>query len=505
MDAPKISIIPKPLRIQAGSGRLTFDSATVVNASNGHPELGPEGYTLVIDDDGITFVTGTETGQFYAEQTLKQLLPPDALRSDAGDKAWPLPYVTITDAPRFRWRGAMLDVARHFLPKRDVLRFLDLMALHKLNVLHFHLTEDQGWRIEIKQYPKLTEVGGWRRETVGDGRPHGGFYTQDDIREIVAYATERHITVVPEIDIPGHSTAAIAAYPELGNQDVPSAEEPREVWTRFGIATSVLNVEDTTVEFYKTVMDEICDLFPGEFVCLGGDECPKDEWKASARAQARKAELGLATEEDLQAWFMNQLSEHVASKGRKLLGWDEILEGELFPGTVVSSWRGTDGAVEAARRGHDTLTSPYGWVYFDYRQSDEEGEPGAPWAAPTSLERAYSFEPIPEDMPEELADHVIGSEATLWSEYIPDARVHDYQAWPRLAAFSETVWSTPDRDFAEFQSRLEKHLERLDALGVEYRPLDGPHPWQKQPAPHWKADPNEAEAADGTESTESTE
>jgi hexosaminidase len=491
MDEPEISVIPKPLQIEPGSGRLMFDADTVVHFSDGHPELGPEGYRLRVDEDGITFLVGTEVGQFYAEQTLKQLMPPAALRTSGGDHAWPIPYVTITDAPRFRWRGAMLDVARHFLPKREVLRFLDLMALHKLNVLHFHLTEDQGWRIEIKQYPKLTEVGGWRRETLGDGRPHGGFYTQDDIREIVAYAAERHITIVPEIDIPGHSTAAIAAYPELGNQDVPSAREPREVWTRFGIATSVLNVEDSTVELYKTVMDEVCDLFPGEYVCLGGDECPKDEWKASARAQARKAELGLATEEDLQAWFMNQIGAHVAAKGRKLLGWDEILEGELFPGTVVSSWRGTDGAVEAARRGHDTLTSPYNWVYFDYRQSDGEGEPGAPWAAPTTLERAYSFEPVPADMPEELAGHVIGSEATLWSEYIPDARVHDYQAWPRLAAFSETVWSAPGRDYAEFLPRLEHHLKRLDALGVEYRPLDGPRPWQKQPAARWRGDGDE--------------
>lgn len=491
MIAPEISVIPKPLHIQPGSGSLVFDSSTVVNVSRGHTELGPEGYMLTVDDDGVTFLVGGDTGLFHAEQTLKQLLPPDALRTDAGDKAWPLPHVQITDAPRFRWRGAMLDVARHFLPKRDVLRFLDLMALHKLNVLHFHLTEDQGWRVEIKRYPKLTEVGGWRRETVGDGRPHGGFYTQADIREIVAYAAERHITIVPEIDIPGHSAAAIAAYPELGNQDVPSAEAPREVWTLFGIATTVLNVEDATVEFYKNVMDEICDLFPGEFVCLGGDECPKDEWKASARAQARKAELGLETEEDLQAWFMNEVSGHVSAKGRKLLGWDEILEGELFPGTVVSSWRGTDGAVEAARRGHDTLTSPTGWVYFDYRQSDAEGEPGAPWAPPTSLERAYSFEPVPQDMPAELAHHVIGSEATLWSEYIPDARIHDYQSWPRLAAFCETVWSAPGRDFAEFLPRLRKHLERLDALGVEYRPLDGPHPWQKQPAPRWRDDPHE--------------
>ena len=419
MDAPEIAIIPKPLHIAQGTGEFLFSSETPVTLLDGVPELGPEGYRLTVTGTGVVFEAGTPAAVCYAEQTLRQLLPPWALR-EAGDAGpWPIPQVQIIDTPRFRWRGVLLDVARHFLPKREVLRFLDLMVLHKLNVLHWHLTEDQGWRIEIKRYPKLTEVGAWRRETAGDGRPHGGFYTQDDIREIVAYAAERNITVVPEIDVPGHSAAAIAAYPELGNQDVPSAREPREVWTLFGIATTVLNIEDATVEFYKNVMDEVCDLFPGEYVCLGGDECPKDEWKASARAQQRKADLGLTTEEELQAWFLHQLGAHVAAKGRKLLGWDEILEGELFPGTIVSSWRGTEGAVEAARRGHDTLTSPYNWVYFDYRQSDDEGEPGAPWAAPTSLERAYSFEPVPEDMPEEHAGHVIGSEATLWSEYIP--------------------------------------------------------------------------------------
>ncbi|NUP51672.1 MAG: family 20 glycosylhydrolase [Catenulispora sp.] len=491
MDAPEISIIPKPLRIERGGGEFQFSSDTPVALRDGSPELGPEGYRLTVDDSGVTFEADSPAAVFYAEQTLRQLLPPVALRESGATGPFPLPHVQITDAPRFRWRGVLLDVARHFLPKREVLRFLDLMALHKLNVLHWHLTEDQGWRVEIKRYPKLTEVGSWRRETVGDGTPHGGFYTQDDIREIVAYAAARHITIVPEIDIPGHSTAAIAAYPELGNQDVPAADAPREVWTEFGIATTVLNVEDATVEFYKNVMDEVCDLFPGDYVCLGGDECPKDEWKASARAQQRKAELGLTTEEDLQAWFLHQVSAHVAAKGRKLLGWDEILEGELFPGTIVSSWRGTDGAVEAARRGHDTLTSPYNRVYFDYRQSDDEGEPGAPWAAPTSLEHAYGFEPVPADMPKEHAAHVIGSEATLWSEYMPSPRIVDYQAFPRLAAFCETVWSAPERDFAEFRGRLVRHLERLDALGVEYRPLDGPHPWQKQPAPRWRPAPDD--------------
>ena len=457
---------------------------------------GPEAYRITVDPASGVRITGAgPAGVFWGAQTFRQMLGPDAFRrAPLREQAWQVPSGHLSDAPRFGWRGFMLDVARHFMPKDGVLRYLDLMAAHKLNVLHLHLTDDQGWRLEIRRYPELTAKGAWRERTkVGlrestlwDERPHGGYYTQDDIREIVAYAAERHIMIVPEVDIPGHSTAAIAAYPELGNQDVPSAEQPREVWTVFGVATTILNAEDTTVEFYKNVMDEVCDLFPGPFVCLGGDEVPKDEWKASARAQARMAELGLRTEAELQAWFMHQLSQHIATKGRKLLGWDEILEGELFPGTLVAAWRGTEYALEAARRGHDTLTSPYNWVYFDYPQSEQEGEPGAPWAAPNTLERAYAFDPIPEEMPEELADHVLGSEATLWSEYMPSSRVHDYQAWPRVTAFSETVWSLPGRDFAEFRARLVKHLERLDALGVEYRPLDGPLPWQKQPAPHWQ-------------------
>jgi hexosaminidase len=491
MDSQQIAIVPRPDQVVAGAGELVLSPGFPVAASLTAPELGPEGYRLTVDADGVRVEAADEAGLFYGRETLKQLLPPDVYRkARISDEPYRVPFVQITDRPRFRWRGTLLDVARHFLPKADVLRFIDLVALHKLNILHLHLTEDQGWRLEIKRYPKLTEVGAWRKETVVgnphhpdaryDNRPHGGFYTQDDIREIVAYAAERHITVVPEVDVPGHSMAAIAAYPELGNQDVPSAEQPREVWTMWGVTEHVLNVEEATIEFYQNVLDEVCELFPSEYVCIGGDECPKPEWRASARAQERMAELGLADEDELQAWFLNRLGDHVAKKGRKLLGWDEILDGELSPGTVVASWRGTEGAVEAARRGHDTVNCPVGWVYLDFKQSEDPEEP-IPVSRHTPLEKVYAFEPVPDGMDAGLAHHVIGSQANIWTEYMDSPRTVDYMAFPRLCAFAETVWSSGDRDFAEFEGRLATHLKRLDAIGVEYRHAAGPLPWQKRP------------------------
>jgi hexosaminidase len=491
MDPQQTAIVPRPQQLVPGTGELVVSPGFPVTTSRTATDLGPEGYRLTVDAAGVRIDAADEAGLHYGRETLKQLLPPAAYRrAPIADEPWRVPFVQITDRPRFRWRGALLDVARHFLPKAEVLRFIDLMALHKLNVLHFHLTEDQGWRLEIKRYPKLTEIGAWRKETVVgnphapepryDGRPHGGYYTQDDIREIVAYAAARQITVVPEIDVPGHSMAAIAAYPELGNQDVPSAERPREVWTRWGVTEEVLNVEEATIEFYQNVLDEVCDLFPSEYVCIGGDECPKAEWQSSARAQQRMAELGLADEDELQAWFLNRLGDHLAKKGRKLLGWDEILDGELSPGTVVASWRGTEGAVEAARRGHDTVNCPVGWVYLDFKQSDDPEEP-IPVSVTTSLEKVYSFEPIPADLDPALAHHVIGAQANIWTEYMDSPRTIDYMAFPRLCAFAETVWSSGERDFAEFSERLATHLTRLDAIGVEYRHADGPLPWQKRP------------------------
>lgn len=479
MEPSRIALVPRPLHLTPGTGEAVLGPYTSVVRSVVE-ELGPEEYRLRVATAGVTLEAGGAAGLFYGDQTLRQLLPPASFRAVVpADAGWPVPEVEIHDRPRFGWRGVLLDVARHFLPKREVLRFLDLMALHKLNVLHFHLTEDQGWRLEIKRYPRLTEAGAWRTSSPDDPRPHGGFYTQDDIREIVAYAADRHITVIPEIDIPGHSTAAIAAYPELGNPDVPSAGAPRAVWTRWGISETVLNAEEATVEFYENVFDEVCELFPGEYVCIGGDECPKTEWRASARAAERAAELGLASVDELQTWFLHRVGDHLAAKGRKLLAWDEVLEGALSPGTVIASWRGMEGAVEAAGRGHDTVTCPHGSVYLDYRQSESPAEPGPrrPGRV-TTLEQTYAFEPVPADLDPDLAHHVLGSQAAIWSEYMPTPRMVDYMAFPRLSAFSEAVWSSGPREFAEFEGRLAVHLERLEALGVEYRRSTGPRPWE---------------------------
>ncbi|GAB3475762.1 beta-N-acetylhexosaminidase [Nocardiopsis coralliicola] len=446
--------------------------------------LGGEGYRLIVDGEGAVVIGHDAAGVFYGAQTLRQLLPPGAYRrAPAGGTAeWTLPHADITDRPRFGWRGCHLDVARHFMPKQDVLRFIDLLALHKLNVLHFHLSDDQGWRVQIRRYPRLTEVASWRHgsqvgagpDAADDGRPHGGFYTQDDIREIVAYAAARHITVVPEIDIPGHSQAAIAAYPELGEGD------PVEVGRTWGIIETVLNVSDTAVDFYKNVFDELIELFPSSYICVGGDECPKKQWQESPIAQARMDEQGLADADELQSWFIRQFDAHLAARGRRLLGWDEILQGGLAPGATVLSWRGTEGGIEAARAGHDVVMCPTRTSYLDYRQSDSPDEP-VPVGTVLTLEDVYQAEPVPPELADEGAEHVLGAQVNIWREHLDSTRTVDFAAFPRLSAFAEVAWSPAERDLSEFLPRLRRHLERLDAIGVEYRPLDGPLPWQKRP------------------------
>ncbi|WP_394941095.1 beta-N-acetylhexosaminidase [Psychromicrobium sp. YIM B11713] len=463
---------PLPER-DAGTIRLTVSE-----------ELGPEAFHLDITPERIELAGGDAAGVFYGCVALLQLLPAAVYRKSLVPEAdWSIAACLVEDAPRFGWRGAMLDTARHFQPKHDVLRFIDLMAMHRLNVLHFHLTEDQGWRIEILRYPRLTEVGAWRRETQlgagedapSDGRPHGGFYTQDDIREIVRYAQQRHITVVPEIESPGHVQAALAAYPELGvsGQQLP-------VFTRWGVNPNVLNVEDSTVEFFKNVLDEVIELFPSPFIGIGGDECPKEQWLADPHTRERMAELGVEDGEGLQAWFIGRLAEHVTARGRRIFGWDEILEGEVPKTALVASWRGMTGAVTAAKRGHDVISCPDDVVYLDYRQSELAEEP-IPVAIAVTVEDAYSFEPVPAELTAQEAQHVLGGQANIWTEYMDSPRTIDYFAFPRLSAIAEALWSPVERDFSEFEPRLADHLARLDAVGVEYRHAAGPLPWQQRP------------------------
>ncbi|MEV4438367.1 beta-N-acetylhexosaminidase [Streptomyces sp. NPDC049577] len=458
--------------------------------------LPAEAYRLTASPEGIRITGGTPAGVFWAAQTLRQLLGPEAFRRAPvrPGGGWSVPHVHIEDAPRFPWRGFLLDVARHFMPKDGVLRYVDLLAAHKLNVLHLHLTDDQGWRPQIERYPRLTGTGAWRARTkyghraspLWDERPHGGFYTQDDLREIVAYAAERHITVVPEIDIPGHSQAAIAAYPGLGNTDVVDTAS-LAVWDTWGVSPNVLAPTDTVLAFYENVLTELLDVFPSPFVHLGGDECPKDQWRASPTARARRAAEGLADEDALQGWFTAHFARRLAERGRRLVGWDEILEGggPLPPGTVVSSWRGHRGGVAAARVGHDVVMCPEQQVYLDHRQAPGPDEP-VPIGYVRTLEDVYRFEPVPPELTGEEAAHVLGAQANLWTEVTEDQQRVDYQAFPRLAAFAETVWSAlpapAGRDWAGFERRMaDAHYARLDALGVAYRPPAGPHPWQRRP------------------------
>ncbi|KAA2262447.1 beta-N-acetylhexosaminidase [Solihabitans fulvus] len=468
-----------PLRPAGAESTIRF--ATVATVTE------PEGYRLRVDADGVLVEAADPAGAFYAAQTIRQLLGAPAFRTGAVHSGpWRLPFGEIVDHPRFGWRGGLLDVARHFMPKADVLRFVDLLAAHKLNVLHLHLTDDQGWRFEVRRYPKLTEVGAWRTESraghrtegVFDGRPHGGYYTQDDLREIVAYAAERHVTVVPEIDLPGHMQAAIAAYPALGNT---SAQLP--VWTDWGINENVLNVADGTLEFLRHVFDELLEVFPGTVIGLGGDEVPTTQWRDNAVAARRMAELGATDPAELHGWIIRQIAEHLAAQGRTAYGWDEILDvGPLPAGAVVASWRGEEAGVAAVRAGHDVVMCPEKHVYLDYRQSELADEP-IPVGRLLTVEDVYRYEPIPDGVTGAEPGRVLGAQANVWTEFLDSPRRVDYAAFPRLSAFAEVVWSRPeDRKPEEFLRRLAAdHLPRLDALGVEYRPLAGPRPWQTRP------------------------
>jgi hexosaminidase len=516
------SIVPAPRSVFESSGRLTFSGIPEFRAETGaeaaaellraalepawkvararetrvvvhlavDDTLAAESYRLSSNSRDVRIVGGDSAGVFYGTQAFRQLLPAASLRrapADASTPPWSVPIIEIEDAPAHRWRGLMLDTVRHFVPVRDVLRLIDLLALHRMNVLHLHLTDDQGWRVQIRRYPRLTEIGGWRTGSqVGpgddagvDGQPHGGFYTRDDIREIVSYAAARHITVVPEIEMPGHARAAIAAHPELG-----VTGEPVSVWDRWGISDDVFNVEESTIRFLENVLDEVMELFPSEFIGLGGDECPKVQWHDDPRTQALMAERNLADEEQLQAWFVGRLEQHLRRHGRRAFGWDEILEGDAVEcfgsGTTVASWRGEIGAVTAARRGFDVVACPADRVYLDYRQSDRDDEP-IPWGMPIGWREVYAFEPVPAELTPEEALHVLGGQGNLWTEHLDSAARLDYMLFPRLGALAEALWTGPGRSIADFERRLPDWLERLRALGVDYRPEQGPLPWQQRP------------------------
>ena len=468
-------------RLRASTGLelpvVSREAADIVISSDA--SLPPEGYRLTVRPDAVRIQAADAAALFYAFQSTRQLLPPEVEREGIRpDVDWSLPAVEVLDYPRFSYRGLMLDVSRHFFEVRFVKRFIDLMARYKFNRFHWHLTDDQGWRIAIDAYPRLTEVGAWRRETavgnnrdpyVGDGVPHGGFYTQDQIREVLDYAAERFVTVIPEIEMPGHSTAALAAYPEFGCRP-----GPYEVPTSWGIKKDIYSPSAATFGFLEDVLTEVMQLFPSEYIHIGADEVPKDQWKASSLAQDVIAREGLADEDELQSWFIRRMESFLNANGRRLIGWDEILEGGLAPNATVMSWRDMRGGVEAARQGHDVIMTPKDYVYLDYYQGDPATEPLAGRVGYTiPLDTVYGFEPIPDELTEREARHVLGAQGNVWTEFIGSPEHVEYMTYPRALALSEVVWSPKARRSIDgFYRRLNANIEHLDALGVKYRPLD---------------------------------
>lgn len=434
----------------------------------------PEAYKLTITPKLITITAGKANGAFYGFQTLRQLLPPQVEeKSVVAGLEWSAPCVNIDDAPRYGYRGMHLDVGRHFFPADFVKRYIDLMALHKMNRFHWHLTEDQGWRIEIKKYPKLQEIAAWRKETIighnrdqpqrFDGQRYGGFYTQEEIKDVVKYAKDRFIEIVPEIEMPGHAQAALAAYPELG-----CTPGPFEVATKWGVFKDVFCPNEQTFQFLEDVLTEVMPLFPYEYIHIGGDECPKDRWKESAFCQELIKKEGLKDEHELQSYFIKRMEKFITSKGKKLIGWDEILEGGLAPEATVMSWRGTAGGIEAARQRHDVIMTPTTYCYLDYYQSKDPKEPLA-IGGYLPIDSVYSYDPMPAELTAEEGKHILGVQCNVWTEYMVAPAQVEYMAYPRAIAVAEMGWTPQaDRDFADFKQRLTQHSRRLNELKVNY-------------------------------------
>ena len=435
--------------------------------------LSEEGYYLKMHPNNIVIEAATDHGAFYAVQTLRQLMPASLENGSFNKDRIRIEAVFIEDTPKFPYRGMHLDVGRHMYSVDFIKKYIDALAMLKMNTFHWHLTEDQGWRIEIKKYPKLQEIAAYRDETlVGhygdqphqfDGKKYGGFYTQDEIKEIVAYAEERFVTIIPEIEMPGHSQAAIAAYPELG-----CTGEQVGVAKKWGVFEEIYCTKDETFNFLEDVLDEVLELFPSKYIHIGGDEAPKTRWKSCPNCQAKIKNEGLKDEHELQNYFITRMEKYLNSKGRQIIGWDEILEGGLAPNASVMSWRGTNGAVEAAKAGHNVVMTPTSHCYFDYYQSDGEDEPLA-IGGYLPLEKVYGFNLIPEELTKEESKYVLGAQGNIWTEYIPTEDQVEYMAFPRMLAMSEVLWSNPEqKDYADFVKRVENFHKRLDALDINY-------------------------------------
>ena len=498
----EVHIIPRPASVKEGKGAFTLTARTPIVAAGElqnparlfaqaaarltkgempvvatpakqavtlavDPALASEGYTLSAGKAGVRIVGGSAQGVFYGLQSLLQL---------AVNGQGRIPAVEIEDQPCMGYRGAMMDVCRYYHPVEDVKRFIDIMALHKLNRFHWHLSEDQGWRIEIKKYPKLTEIGSQRKETIiglqsrdqstwkFDGKPHGGYYTQDQIREIVAYAAERYIEVIPEIDMPGHMLGALAAYPELGCRG-----EGYEVWTRWGISDDVLCAgQEKTFEFVENVLAEVLELFPSKYIHIGGDECPKARWKECPRCQKRMAEEGLKNEKELQSYFMHRVQNYLSAHGREIIGWDEILEGGISKSATIMAWRDQNYGTEAARKGNRVIMTPKWNCYFDYSETaDPEKYETVCNKRYLPLRQVYRLEPYDRLRPEEWAN-VIGVQCNVWCEYIPNFDNMQPKILPRMAALAETGWALDRKDYNDFLVRLKDFVRTYDYFGYKY-------------------------------------
>lgn len=458
-------VVTEGKKPENGSVFMTLDS-TIKNS---------EGYLLTVTPKRIIIKAKSGAGLFYAVQTIRQLMPVEVEKQKVVEGfRLSVPACRIKDEPGFSYRGMHLDVCRHFFPPEDVKRYIDILAMHKMNVFHWHLTDDQGWRIEIKKYPKLTQVGAFRKETlvghmgkgpfVYDGKPYGGFYTQDEIRDVVAYAKSKFVTIIPEIEMPGHALAALAAYPEFS-----CTGGPFEVYTRWGIVSDVYCAgKEETFSFLEDVLTEVIELFPGRYIHVGGDECPKTRWEKCPLCQKRMKTEGLKDEQELQSYFVQRIEKFLISKGRKLIGWDEILEGGLAQEATVMSWRGTEGGIAAAQQKHEVVMTPSRYVYLDYYQCDPADQPLA-IGGYVPLERVYSYNPVPSELNPEEQKYILGLQGNVWTEYIGSRDHLDYMAFPRAFAIAETGW-TPDRlkDFEDFLARIELLKNRYDAMGINY-------------------------------------
>jgi hexosaminidase len=498
-QASQVSIVPRPVELTTSKGsldlakrtsviELTGDGASISALldeflktkdgesgrspkAKGFPvklsvskndRLGDEGYTLSVSKKGISIQANTEAGLFYGIQTFIQLTPVTGTK---------IPFVEITDYPRFAYRGLHLDVSRHMFPVEFIKKYIDLMARHKFNRFHWHLTDDQGWRIEIKKYPNLQEVAAYRNETVighaghsntYDGKRYGGYYTQEEIKAVVQYAAARYVTIIPEIEMPGHAQAAIAAYPELGCRG-----DQVQTATTFGVFDPIFCAgRESTFTFLENVLSEVIDLFPGTYIHIGGDEAPKTRWKACPHCQKRIKDNALKDEHELQSYFISRIEKFVNGKGRQIIGWDEILEGGLAPNATVMSWRGEEGGIAAAKQKHDVIMTPGNWCYFDHYQDTSKTEPLAIGGL-TPVREVYTYEPLPAQLAAGETRYILGAQANLWTEYILSSRQAEYMVYPRACALAEVVWSPKQgRDYLDFLQRMETHLQRLQKWNV---------------------------------------